>query len=126
MIGDTITLTIGGAGGTAITLAKIREDNYASEYFCTFGTDPVIRATAKVKHSKEKVASGAPLVDRHNVTFRFEWGDGSSAHPVTFREATIILRNTPDDVAEFVADLGQALTYWASEAMLEKVIGWES
>lgn len=124
MIGDTLTITLGGSGGAAHVLPWINQDAYSREYFLN-DTDN-IRYRAFIRHLKETVKNGAPPVDRHTVTFRLDFGDGSTENPIGFREASLILRGQPSDVPGYVSDVGEALAYWSTQANLLKVLGWES
>jgi hypothetical protein len=125
MLGDTLTYTVGGSGGTAKTLKKIAEQNYSSEYVLFDGSAPVIKFSAKVRHLVETVRPGLLGVNRHIITFRNDWTDATTGF-ARFRETQLTLRNQDSEVPADMSDCAEALAYWASEANLLKIIGWES
>ncbi|UJQ85165.1 MAG: putative coat protein [Boaesivirus pseudofaecivicinum] len=122
MLGDTLTVTLGGSGGTAVVNSKINQDGYSSEYLKK-GTDYEVRA--RIRHSKEKARGSLPELERHNVEFT-QTVYATDTEPQRFRQAYLVIRCEPDDVVADVSNLAEALAYWASEANLLKVIGWES
>lgn len=123
MLGDTLTVTLDGSGGTAVVCSKINQDAYSSEYLKKRTSDEV---RVKVRHIKETVKAGATPVDRHILTFtQFVYPTEAKPLGVT-REATLTIRNDPSDTEADVTDLGEALTFWATDANLTKLFGWES
>jgi len=122
MLGSTLTATLGGSGGTACAANLINQDGYASEYLYKGATYEV---RARVRHSKETVRGGNRPVDRHQVEFT-QTVYATSTDLESVRQAYIIIRNHPDDTLADVSNLAEALVYWASEANLLKVLGWES
>jgi hypothetical protein len=124
MLGDSLTFTLGGSGGTAHVLNKINQDNYQAEYLKVAGA---YRYRAIVKHSRENTRNGNYLpVDRHTVTFRIEYGDGTTESPFGVQETTYQLRCAPGDEPGGVSDVGEAMAYWATQAINLKLLGWES
>lgn len=122
MIGDTITITLDGSGGSAHTANKINQDSYAAEYLHKGATYAL---SAKVRHSKETPKAGSLPMDRHNVTFTqrvYAVGDT----PEKIREAYVVIRNNPDDTVADVTNLVEALTFWLTDTMSDKIVGWES
>ncbi|UJQ85763.1 MAG: putative coat protein [Tuwendivirus faecivivens] len=122
MLGDTLTVTLGGSGGTARVCSKINQDSYSAEYLHRNTTDEV---RVKVRHSIESGSTTKPKMDRHNVEFTqtvFASGDT----PEKIRQAYLVLRNSASDDSALVSDLGEALSYWLTQANFLKVIGWES
>lgn len=122
MLGDTLTFTLGGSGGTAKTLSKINQDKYSSEYLLRSSTDEI---RARVRHSKETVKRDSPEMERHNVELTqtvFASGD----MPAKIRQCYIVVRTQVGDDLGLNVDVAQAVTYFLTEANLLKVVGWES
>lgn len=122
MLGDTLTFTLGGSGGTAKTLSKINQDKYSSEYLLRSSTDEI---RARVRHSKETVKRDWPAMERHNVELTqtvFAVGD----IPAKVRQCYIVIRTQVGDDLGLNADVAQALTFFLTEANLIKIVGWES
>jgi len=123
MLGDTLTVTLDGSGGTAVVASKINQDSYSAEYLKK-RTDDEVRVS--IKHSKDTVKLGTQPFDRHNVTIE-QYVYPTEAKPLGIRRIVqLIIRNDPSDDEVAVTDLGEALTYWASDANLTKLFGWES
>lgn len=123
MLGDTLTITLGGSGGTAVVCNKINQDSYSAEYLFR-NTSYEVRA--KVRHSKESVKAGQPAVDRHNLEITQTVFSGDLSVPDTVRQAYIVLRNTPSDDSAAVQDVAEALAFRLDATTLGKIIGWES
>lgn len=123
MLGETLTVTLDGSGGTAVVTSRIKEADYASEYLKKRTNDEI---RVRIKHSKDAVKAGTQLFDRHNVTFE-QYVYPTEAKPLgILRQATLIVRNDPTDDEAAVTDLAEALMFWASDANLTKLYGWES
>jgi hypothetical protein len=123
MLGDTLTVTLDGSGGTACVCSKINQDAYSSEYLIKRTLDEV---RVRVRHSKETVKVGAQPFDRHNVEFtQFVYPTEAKPLGVT-RQVYLVIRNDPSDAVADVTNLGEALAYWATDANLDKIFGWES
>lgn len=118
MLGDTISLTI---GGTARVLSKINQDQNASEYFLKIATGEF---RLRFKHSKDRVANGAPQRDRHIMTLT----ETVYPTPTSFGLSRVSQMSI---VGEYLDDSGlQAdnlvgLQGFATKANLTKVINWE-
>lgn len=123
MLGDTLTVTLDGSGGTAVVTSKINEAGYATEYLKKRTNDEV---RVRIKHSVDAVKAGTQKFDRHNVTFE-QYVYPTEAKPLgVLRQATLIIRNDPSDDEAAVTDLAEALMFWATDANLTKLFGWES
>ncbi|DAD51286.1 TPA_asm: coat protein [ssRNA phage Gephyllon.1_27] len=121
-LGNTLTITLDGSGGTAKVLNLIDDGNYSSEYFLP-GTTSNFRA--KVRHSKESAKAGAIQYIRHNVEFTEEvFADGAT--PAFIRQAYFVIRHKEGDVEASVTDLGEALSFFMTDTTLTKLFGWES
>lgn len=123
MLGDTLTVTLDGSGGTAVVASKINQDAYSAEYLKKQALDEV---RVRVKHSKDTVKAGTQPFDRHIVTFE-QYVYPTEAKPLgVTRTVQFTIRNDPSDSEAAVTDLGEALTFWLTDANLTKLFGWES
>lgn len=123
MLGETLTLTPDGSGGTAVTLSRINQDAYSAEYI---KKDTLHEWRVRIKHSKDTVKVGTQPFDRHVVTFE-QFVYPTVAQPLgILRSATLTIRNSPYDAEADVTNLGEALTFWATDLNLTKLFGWES
>lgn len=123
MLGDTLTVTLDGSGGTAKVLSKINQDGYAAEYLLKEAT---MQHRALVRHSKESPKSNGVNYDRHNVLFEtFVYPTEAAPNGFT-RQISMTIRCQPEDALADVVDLGEALTYWATDTIQGKLVGWES
>lgn len=117
MLGDSITITLGGSGGTAKVLPKINQDGYSAEYLLRESTQEF---KAKVSHSKNGTR------DRHYVEFKqtvFATTDGEDD---TVRTVSTVILAKPSDTESEVTDLSEALSYYLDATNVPKIIGWES
>lgn len=125
MLGDTLTMTLDGSGGTAIVMPKINQDGYTSEYFVDVGGATY---RAKVRHSNDNVKSGSQAYARHSVTFE-KYIKPSTTYPNGSRtEVTFTIRMDPLMAAEEVIDLSEAVSFYMTKAggIAAKLLGWES
>jgi len=117
MLGDTLTVTLGGSGGTAKVLNKINQDGYASEYLLR---EALQEFTAKVKHSK----NGAR--DRHYVEFKQTIFAVADTSDEVVRTVSTVVLAAPSDTNADVTDLGEALSFYMDSTIYPQVINWES
>jgi hypothetical protein len=114
MLGNTLVLPqVGGD----ITLVKINQDAYSSEYMFKNSTSQYI---AKIRHTK--TASG---YDRHNfeiVQTIFVAGDVAEYYRKFYFVWEVKPSETSKDLADAVADLAIV----TSGAFLTSLLGWES
>lgn len=122
MLADTLTLNLGGSGGTAFTVAKINQDVYSSEYRLT-SPDGLKQYLLKIKHTTENPKNGQPM-DRHYVSLK-QVVFATSTVPQYEREFYAIYRVKPNDVAA-ADDIPLALCFWLTGTILGKLRGWES
>jgi hypothetical protein len=117
------TLVLPQSGGD-ITLTKINQDGYSSEYYFR---DATVSYRCKVRHSSvNRGTKLAPqLYDRHNVeVVKTTFGVGGA--PDTFVKAYFVMEQLPADTNVILAD---ALFDWAiatSDANLTALLGWQS
>lgn len=122
MYGDSITINLGGSGGTARVLNKINQDNYSAEYLDRISTDEV---RMRVRHSKESAKGDALPLDRHNVVVT-QTVFATSTDPEYVREFYFVFRASPSDTEADVIDVAEGLAEWTVNANLVKLLGWES
>lgn len=126
MLGDTLTITLDGSGGTAVVLPRINgADPFTSEYFLK-GTTSDVRC--KIRHSRDNVKAGTQPFDRHTVTFS-TFVRPTSAIPLgSLTEVIFTIRNDPNGVAADQIDLSEAMSFYMVKAggIAAKLIGWES
>lgn len=123
MLGETLTVTVGGSGGTANVASRIQESGYSSEYLKK-NTDDEIRV--RVRHIRENARAGTTALDRHQVIFtQFVYPTVAKPLGLT-REVQFILRNDPTDAVTDVTNVGEALAFWLTTSNLDKLFGWES
>lgn len=123
MLGDTLTITLGGSGGAARVCSKINQDAFSAEYLNRLTTDEI---RVKVRHTKESAKSGElyPL-ERHNVLVT----QRVFATPTTtekFREVSFTIRARPDDLVADVTNVGKAQAFYLTGTILDKLYAWES
>lgn len=122
MLGDSITINLGGAGGTARTLQKINQDGYSAEYLERTTTDEL---RMFVRHTSQKANGTKAAADRHNVEIRWKVF-ASDPDPEVNRSYYFVATVEPGDVAATAIDLVEGLVEWQSSANLTKVLNWES
>lgn len=119
-IANPLVITLGGSGGTAKNLTRVTQDNYGSEYLLRESTQEF---RVKIRHTKETPRVGQPQLERHNFELT-QTIYGTSGDPDTVRQAYLVLRNSKNDVAGDVSDLGEALSYFLDQAHFLDLIGW--
>lgn len=123
MLGDTITVTLDGSGGTARVCNKINQDAYSAEYLNRISTDEI---RVKVRHQKESAKNGELYpIERHNVLIS-QTVFATPTATEKFREISFTVRNRPDDAVLDVTNLGEAMTYYLTDTILDKLYIWES
>lgn len=119
MLGNTLVLPqVGGD----ITLVKINQDSYSSEYLFRNGTS---QYRAKIRHSKTNATNGRPSYDRHNfeiVQTIFAAGEV----PEYERKFYFVLEVLPSDTSVALADAVADLMIATSNAFLLSLAAWES
>lgn len=119
MLGNTLVLPqVGGD----ITLVKINQDAYSSEYMFKNSTSEY---RAKIRHTKTASKNGIPEKDRHNfeiVQKIFAAGDVAEYERKFYFVWEILPSEVSKDLPDAVADLMIA----TSGAFLTSLLGWES
>lgn len=125
MLGDTLTITLDGSGGTAKVLPKINQDAYSAEYFLK---DTLVDYRAKVRHSRDNVKAGTQPFDRHTVTFSAYVRPTTTLPLGSLSEVIFTIRNDPNGVAADQIDVSEAMSFYMVKAgsIAAKLLGWES
>lgn len=122
MFGDTITMTLDGSGGTARVCSKINQDAYSSEYLNRNSTDEI---RVKIRHSVESLKPGQLYpIERHNVEVT-QTVFATVSTPEFIRQAYVVFRNTKNDALVDVTNLNEALVFWLTDTVLDKLNIWE-
>lgn len=122
MLGDTITITLGGSGGTARVCSKINQDSFSSEYLNRTSTDEI---RVKIRHSKESAKQGELyVIERHNVLLT-QTVFATVSTDEKFREVSFTIRDRANDSMASITDVGEAATFFLSSSNLDKLFGWE-
>lgn len=121
MIGDSITITIGGSGGTAKVLQKVNEANYASEYFLR---EASASYSLSVKHTVPKGRDGS--VESH--LFRLDVIHYNTDNLVVRKESAWVVLETRQGIQDSASlqDLGQALTFVMDVTLIDKLLARQS
>lgn len=120
MLGDSLTFTLGGSGGSAKVLKKINQDKYSSEYLLRSATDEI---RARVRHSASTKAGVA--TDYHNVELTqtvFAAGDVSQK----VRKSFITIGAQVGDDPALAIDVAEALVFFCTGSNIALLAGWES
>jgi hypothetical protein len=119
MLGSTLVLP--QVGGN-ITLVKINQDVYSSEYMFRNATS---RYVAKIRHSKTKPDANGVEYDRHNFeVVQTVFASGSVAE--YYRKFYFVYENLPSDTSVDLGDAVADLAIATSDAFLTSLQGWES
>lgn len=119
MLGNTLVLP--QAGGD-ITLTKINQDEYSSEYKFRNSTSQYV---AKIRHTKTEATATKLAKERHNfevVQTIFASGDV----PEYERKFYFVHEHRPEDTSVALADAIADLAIASTNAFLVSLVGWES
>lgn len=119
MFGNTLVLP--HADGN-ITLVKVNQDQYSSEYLYRSATQQV---TAKIRHTTTKAKADSPAKDRHNVEVVqtvFATVDTAQIERKTY---VVIEQEARDTDVKLVDSLADWLIATAN-ANVTSLLGWES
>ena len=119
MLGDTISVTI---GGTARVLSKINQDQYASEYYLKIATGEY---RLRIKHSKDRVSNGSTPRDRHVITLSEKVYPTPTSVELNRQSQITIVGAFLDDPG-IQADNLVGLEAYLTKANAVKLINWES
>jgi len=119
MLGNTLVLPVSGG---SVTMVKINQDSYSSEYLFR---DTTSQYRAKIRHTKTNAQNGKPSYDRHNfevVQTVFAAGDVAEFE----RKFYFVMEHLPQDTDVNLADAVADLAIASSDAFLVSLRGWES
>jgi len=122
MLGDSITLTLGGTGGTDRVCTKVNQDNFGAVYLGRTSLDEI---RIKVRHLKENPKAGSEIVERHEF-YVTQTVYAAGDVPEKIRSHNMAIRSSASDDQDLATDLSEAVTLWGSEANILKLFGWES
>lgn len=119
MLGNTLVLPqVGGD----ITLIKINQDGYSSEYLFRNATT---QYRARIRHTKTSANSTRPSYDRHNFeVVQTVFAAGAVAEYE--RKFYYVLELLPGDTSVALADAACDLAIASVNAFLTSLVGWES
>lgn len=119
MLGDTLVLPqVGGD----ITLRKINQDGYSSEYLFR---DSTSQYRARIRHSKTAATPNRIAYDRHNlevVKTIFAAGDVAEYEQKFY----FVIEHKPGDVPTPLVDAVADKIILTSNAIVTSLLGWES
>lgn len=119
MFGTTLVLPLLSG---SLTLVKINQDGYSSEY--RLGTS-LMSVTAKIRHSKSGGTASKPAMDRHNFeVVRTTYA--TATVPEIVQKAYFVIEQSVNDVS---FELMDAVADWAiatANSNLVSLIAWES
>lgn len=119
MLGNTLVLPVSGGD---VTMVKINQDSYSSEYLFR---DSTSQYRAKIRHTKTNPSAGKPSADRHNfevVQTVFAAGDVAEYE----RKFYFVMEHQPHDTSVALGDAVADLAIASSNAFLVSLKGWES
>lgn len=119
MLGNTLVLPQSGGD---ITLVKINQDQYSSEYYFRNSTTAY---RARIRHTKTSASTTKPSYDRHNfevVQTVFAAGEVAEYE----RKFYFVLETLPSDTSVLLADAIADLMIATSNAFLTSLSNWES
>jgi hypothetical protein len=119
MLGNTLVLPVTGGD---ITMVKINQDEYSSEYFFRNATHSY---RARIRHSSVKANGTVSAKERHNfevVQTIFAAGEVAEYE----RKFYFVMEHKASDTSVAVADAVADLAIASSNAFLVSLVGWES
>jgi len=119
MLGNTLVLPQSGGD---ITLIKINQDTYSSEYLFKNST---VQYRARIRHTKTNGTTDRPAYDRHNfevVQTIFAAGEVAEYE----RKFYFVLEVLPSETSLALPDAVADLMILTSNAFLTSLLAWES
>lgn len=131
MLGDSLTMTLDGSGGTAKTLVRVGSIPgvpYSSEYFLD---EPTVWYRVLIRNTTDTVRIGTQEFDRHSVTFQRYIKPNQSAQETllgSLNEITFTIRNDPRATPSEVVDMSEAMSFYMVKAggIAARLLGRES
>jgi len=119
MLGNTLVLPVSGGD---ITMVKINQDGYSSEYLFRNATH---QYRARIRHTKTNATTTRPSYDRHNFeVVRTVFVAGAVAEYE--QKFYFVIEQLPGDTSVLIGDAVSDLSIATSNAFLTSLIGWES
>jgi hypothetical protein len=119
MLGNTLVLPQSGGN---ITLLKINQDSYSSEYLFR---DATAQYRARIRHTKTAAKNGRPAYDRHNFeVVQTVFASGTVAEYE--RKFYFVIEHLPSDTSVLLADAVSDLSIASTNAFLVSLLAWES
>lgn len=119
MLSNTLVLPLSTGN---VTLVKINQDSYSSEYLFR---DATSQYRARIRHTKVAAKNGRPSYDRHNfevVQTIFAAGEVAEYE----RKFYFVVEHLPNDTSIVLADGVCDLSIATAGAFLTSLLGWES
>lgn len=108
--------------GGSITMPKINQDGYSSEYLFR---DATHQYRAIIRHSRTKATATRPSYDRHNFeVVRTVWAAGAVAE--YDQKFYFVIEQLSSDVGIAVGDAVADLLIASSNAFQLALLGWEN
>lgn len=118
MLGNTLVIN----DGSARTLVKINQDNYASEYLLRTSLAEYL---ARVRHTQTSAKNGSPAYDRHNFeVVKTTFATDTAAE--YYQKFYFVWEHLPSDGDVTLADAVCDLAIASTNAFLVSLSGWES
>jgi hypothetical protein len=119
MLGDTFVLPVTGGD---VTLKKIKEEAYSSEYMFR---DTTSKYVVKIRHTTVKATPTRPQYDRHNLeAVQTVFAAGSV--PEYERKFYFVYEVLPSDTSVLLGNAVSAKAVASSNAILVALLNWES
>jgi len=119
MLGDTLVLPQTGGD---ITLKKINQDGYSSEYLFRDATG---QYRARIRHTKTAASGSRPSYDRHNLeVVQTIFADGDVAEYE--RKFYFVIEHKPGDTSVALVDAVADKVILSSNALVTALLSWES
>lgn len=122
MLGNTLTLTDGGGSPVTVTVTKINQDQYASEYLYR---SSLSSWRVKVRHTVVKATASRAAYDRHNVEI-VQTVFATDTEPEFERKTYVVFENLSKDSdvlnVKFLSNFLSG-SNWANVTALQN---WES
>jgi hypothetical protein len=119
MLGDTITLPLSSGN---VVCVKINQDGYSAEYLYATTT---YEYRIKVRHTKSGPKASGLSYDRHNFDVTHTTY-ASGATPESYLKYYCVLECLPGTTSVVLADGVCDLMIATSNAVVTKLLGWES
>jgi hypothetical protein len=122
MLSDPTSISLGGSGGSARSLARVAVDGNSAQYRFQSSTEKVVM---NIKHNRAGSQQSGGMVDRHYVQIvRTVFATASSKLRVYTASVSFTMTEGAD-TGDF-EDVVASLAHFLSSTTVDKLIGWES